>query len=597
MKRVLYIVGLSYRSFLEVYKFDKRTVTLIIAISVFSSLKTYFDIYLSKVIVDNIFGGDHQILYYALLALVVFKLLSSYFTAASSAKTARLTYKFNNKCDEELIDKIEGMELIAKEHPRFNADFPYLKYSKNQTYSLYLQFTQLIFKMLTLFIGLKYLFEIDTIFCFLAVLFGLLKGLLDLKPTKIRAKLNEDVQKKAVKYVYFYELLTSIRHQKELILYNAFNYFKQQWRRKKEEYDEIQMALVNVNNKVFIQQEGISIFFEALIIILFAYLISGESFTIGSYISLTMAVNITMFNFSSLIHEYAQMSENYVHYERVNQDSYYSNTYNKIKNEGNREFKINHNIIVSNLNFTYPNTENQALKEINLLINKGETVVILGDNGSGKSTLVKVLVGLYRTNIDSVFVDGISMKEFKSDSISEKCSVVFQDFIQYQTTIRDNIGIGDINNIENESRMNKVLKHVDIKMNNYKLETKVGLVYENAINLSGGQWQRLALSRFYFKENPEMAVFDEVTSALDPLTEVRLFNDIISYCKDITTIIISHRVGVAKKADKIIVMENGRIIEQGNHKQLLDNNGKYTEMWLSQKEWYQEEKEGEIIHG
>lgn len=588
MKRSMGTIALSYQSFAKVFAFNKVTVSFIIFVLVFNSISTYFGIFLTEKVVDSLFNGQLHLLYYSVIALVLFQIINIYLSTISTVKTTQLCNAFNNKCEEELIDILKDIDLIDKEDPKFNADFSYLRLIKAKTYELFMQFTQLCLKLVTLFIGLQFLFNVDMLFCILAVVFGIIKGLFDFRPIKVKIKLTEELQRKSIKHGYLYELMAGIKNQKELMIYRAFDFFKQKWKLEKEDYDQTQLHMQKINSKIYRIQEIMSILFNALIIIMFASLIKDKNFTLGSYVLITMAVNITISNFSSLINEFAQMSENYTHYEKVHHTAYYSEKYMKTKFEGTKEFKLQNQIKISNLYFTYPNSKNKALNGIDMIINKGDTIVILGENGSGKSTLVKVLLGLYQVNSNNVLIDEVPINQFDRNSIYKKVSVVFQDYIQYQTTIKDNIGIGDITHYQDNEHMYKVLQHVNIKLHNNDLETKVGFIEENSINLSGGQWQRLALSRFYFKKEPELAIFDEATSALDPITEVRLFNDILNYCEDITTIIISHRVGIASRADKIVVMEDGRVIEQGAHKELIENKGIYYNMWMTQKEWYQE---------
>lgn len=586
--RLFTLLRLSSRCFFEVYKFNKGIVLFSLLVLAVNSISTYFNIYLSKVIVDSLFGGSIQMFYYSLLALLSFQLISTYLSSLLSVKSVQLCNAFNNKCDAELIDSLESMDLIIKENPKFNGDFSYLRYIKGRTYEFYLQFTQVCLKVVMLCIGLQFLFDVHIVFSLLAVVFGIVKGLFNLKPVKWRARMNEELQRKTIKYIYLYELLTGIKNQRELMIYRVFDFFKQKWRAEKEDYDQAQIQMEKMNSKLYRQQEGMFIVFNVFIIMLFAFIVKDHYFTVGNYILITMAVGITISNFSAILEDFAQMSENQIHYKNLYESSYYSDTYMKAGHEGIEEFSIHQRMEVTGLSFTYPNSEQAALDRIDLTIEKGETVVILGENGSGKSTLVKVLLGLYQSAEDHVFIDGIPISRFNKKSIFDKTSIVFQDFIQYQTTIRDNVGISDIYEYQNDERMLKVLQHIDFKLQQSGLETKVGIVDEQAINLSGGQWQRLALSRFYFKQNPELAVFDEATSALDPLTEVRLFNDILSYCKDMTTVIISHRVGIARRADKILIMECGRIVEIGNHRELIEAKGIYYDMWMSQKEWYQD---------
>ena len=591
MRKVFSVLSLSFRSFKDVYIFSRYTVLFSTFVLIVTSINTYFNVYLSKLIVDTLFDKDLKVFYVSLVSMVIIQIFSNYFTSLSLIKNFQLSNAFNNRSDEEMIDKIQSIDLIHKENPKFNADLSYLQYIKGKTYELYIQFKEFILKIITLFIGIHFLFDVDLLFCVLAVSFGVIKGLFNVKPIKSRVKITEELQRDRVKYTYLYDLLISMVNQKELMIYRVYNHFKQKWKLQKEEYDQKQLQLEKINRRISAQQDFLMVLFNGIVIILFASLMTYKQLTMGDYLLITMAVSLTITNISLLIGDYARMYENSIHFSKISEeDSFYSD-YLRTNKDGEIEFQLSKSIEVKNLSFVYPNSSKEVLNDISLKINKGETVAILGENGSGKTTLAKILLGLYGTSHNHVYIDEIPMSLINKESVFRKTSVVFQDFIKYQTTLQDNIGISDIDNYQNENRMISALKIADIKALGHDLQTKLGIVFEGAVNLSGGQWQRLAIARFFFKENPDLAVFDEATSALDPLTEMRIFKDILSYCEDLTTIIISHRVGIARKADKVIVMENGRIIEQGTHKELIAQKNVYYHMWISQREWYQDDEE------
>lgn len=191
-------------------------------------------------------------------------------------------------------------------------------------------------------------------------------------------------------------------------------------------------------------------------------------------------------------------------------------------------------------------------------------ITILGENGSGKSTLIKLLLGLYQSKDDSIFYDGVSIRELDRTGMWEKTSAVFQDYIKYMTDVRDNIAVGNVAEANNTYKLHAVLEKVGLsKTFKHGLDTKLGMLEDSAVNLSGGQWQRLALSRVFVSDVHELVVFDEPTSALDPVSEVRLMDEILHYCQGKTVLMVSHRVGIAKRANRIFVIQGGRIAESG----------------------------------
>ncbi|MNO44614.1 putative multidrug resistance ABC transporter ATP-binding/permease protein YheI [compost metagenome] len=591
MKKITTTMRLSFKSFLEVYRFNPLSVTLSLSVLLFGVIRSYFELIISKGIVDNLFSGMYKSFYIYLIILVSLQMIANVLNYVSLMRGVRLTNEFLERTDFELINSLKRINLMTKEHPKFHSDFSYQRFASRKTYELYSQLIQFIFKAMTLAIGIHYLINIDILFVIMALICSLITGAIHLIPIKSKARLGEESERVAVKNAYLFELISGIKNQREMMVYRIFDYFREKWIREKRNYNHLQLKLTGINNKESFANEFVSIIFNASVLIIIALLMDNKNFTLGSYVSITMAIGLTVGNLSALIQQYAIMSENGYHLiKRLNFQNE-SLQQKKHWDDGTMDFSLQNEIEISKLSFSYPNSDRAALHDINFTIKKGETIVILGENGSGKSTLLKFILGLYESEMGCVKIDGVPIQRFDKESIFNKSSVIFQDYIQYQTTVRDNIAVGNIEQYQNDNKLKTALEYVGINKIITDLDKKVGFIDEDAINLSGGQWQRLALSRFYYKDNIELAVFDEATSSLDPLAEVKMFNDIFTYCQSITTVIISHRVGVARRADKIMVMKNGTILEQGTHHELIKEGGYYYEMWISQKEWYQDNKE------
>jgi len=253
------------------------------------------------------------------------------------------------------------------------------------------------------------------------------------------------------------------------------------------------------------------------------------------------------------------------------------------------DFQLKQGIEVIDLTFTYPNREEPALHKINLSIKKGEKIAIIGDNAAGKSTLIKLLLGLYQAPDNTIFYDGVEQKQLDVAGLWKSCGAIFQDFMKYKVSIQDNICLG--NERKDDQELYHLLEHLNIQ-DFYRLKnglsTKLGDIHEDSVDLSGGQWQRIALARLLHR-NLDLMVLDEPTSALDPNSEVKVFDDILELAKDKTLFIISHRIGIGKKVDRIYYMRQGSIIEQGTHQQLMDAKGEYYRTWERQSEWYNSE--------
>jgi len=225
-----------------------------------------------------------------------------------------------------------------------------------------------------------------------------------------------------------------------------------------------------------------------------------------------------------------------------------------------------------------------ALKNINLTIKQGETIAIVGENGSGKSTLAKVLLGLYPVEKGEVYILNEKIKDTKQDNIG----AAFQDYMQYPFTFRENVGFGFINKLYNDDEINLAAKQggAEVILDELGIEkvlTKT--MIDDGAELSGGQWQRIAISRANMNQKPIM-IFDEPAAKLDPIAELRQFTKIQQVLKGRTAILISHRIGFAKLAGRILVVKEGEIIEDGTHEELVANNGEYKKMLEEQTQWY-----------
>lgn len=246
-------------------------------------------------------------------------------------------------------------------------------------------------------------------------------------------------------------------------------------------------------------------------------------------------------------------------------------------------------ITFKNVTFSYPNSDAQVLKNINLHIDQGEKIAVVGDNGSGKSTFISLLCGMFDPNEGTIDVGGVNATQnpaFARNSIS----VVFQDFAQYEATLRENITISDKNRNASDEEIMQLLRSINaqdvIRKQPQGLDEMVGSFSDKANNLSGGQWQKISIARAAYRQNAKIMILDEPTSALDPVAEAQLYRNFAQLTGDKTTLLISHRLGITPIVDRILVFHDGRIVEDGSHKQLMAQNGHYAQMYRAQAQWY-----------
>jgi ATP-binding cassette subfamily B protein len=250
---------------------------------------------------------------------------------------------------------------------------------------------------------------------------------------------------------------------------------------------------------------------------------------------------------------------------------------------------ITHGIAFRNVSFSYPDHDEPVLSNINLHIKPGETLALVGANGAGKTTLIKLLTRLYDPTEGSILLDGVDLRDYDINDLRACIGVIFQDFMHYHTTARENIGFGQIDAMEDEPRIVSASVRggadevIDALPHQY--DTMLGRWFDQGRELSGGQWQKIALARAFMRDS-EILVLDEPTAALDAEREYEIFQRFRELTQGKTALLISHRFSTVRMADRIIVLKDGQLIEQGTHQELLELNGDYARLFNMQAEGY-----------
>lgn len=245
-------------------------------------------------------------------------------------------------------------------------------------------------------------------------------------------------------------------------------------------------------------------------------------------------------------------------------------------------------IKVKQLSFSYPGRKTPAVSNLSFTIKRNEVVAIVGNNGSGKTTLVKLLTGLYQAQKGQIYYGRQNLRSLDPEEFYKQISFVSQDFIKYELTVRENIGIGDWKQMENTDKIYMLLHQVGLET--FISQASVNQLLGNEFGgreLSVGQWQKLAIARGMMKDS-SVIFLDEPTAALDPLMETKVLKMFLKIAREKTAIIVSHRIGICKEVDKIIVMKEGKIAEIGNHEELLAEKGEYYRLYTMQQKWYEE---------
>ncbi len=246
---------------------------------------------------------------------------------------------------------------------------------------------------------------------------------------------------------------------------------------------------------------------------------------------------------------------------------------------------------IENVSFTYPGASKPAVSNLSMALRPGTSLAIVGENGSGKTTLIKLITRLYEPTEGTIRLDGLELAEWDIETLRKRVGVIFQDFGRYQFSVGENIGAGDVRHIEDSERWSDAAERgmaapfIEDLPEGYS--TQLGRWFKGGRELSGGQWQKVALSRAFMRSDADILVLDEPTAAMDAASEASIFEHFRQMSRDKMTILISHRFSTVRKADHIIVLEHGEIRESGNHESLMAEDGQYAQLFRLQAEGYQ----------
>jgi ATP-binding cassette subfamily B protein len=251
---------------------------------------------------------------------------------------------------------------------------------------------------------------------------------------------------------------------------------------------------------------------------------------------------------------------------------------------------IREGVEFNNVSFRYPGSDRLVLRNLSFVLRPGETVAVVGENGAGKTTLVKLLARFYDPTEGSILLDGKDLREYDLEDLHRHIGVIFQDFVHYDLSVRENIGFGQIEFLDDQQRIVRAAdqggSHSVIDKLPKKFETILGRTFDEGVDLSGGEWQKLALSRAFMREGAQVLILDEPTAALDALAEYEMYSRFADLTAGKMTIFISHRFSTVRVANHILVMQEGSVIEEGAHDELMGLDGLYTKMFNAQAERY-----------
>lgn len=574
-----------------VFKTKPFYIIYILICTILQSFNSIISIFIVPLIINMIeTKTEFKYIFILLISIFIYRMVvDSFINFTSSNYALKTEIDLKKSIQQQLFEKAINMDLEKYDNPEFYNDFIIINSEMDNVLTNILSnFRTIIYSCITTLGSVAIILNLD-LFCLIFVVISLsLSYLLSLKGNKMvfNRRMETRVTDRKVSYInrifYFKEYATDIR------LTSIYNKFIKDYKQCIDEIKEVDIKyglkfmFLNFFNQFFLN----TLMYNGFLTIYLVYnVLVLQSITVAGFFGIYNAINYINSDFWNLIMLFPQFKQYEGYIEKyktfINTTPIIQNKINALKI--NSSFK---SLELKNISFEY-NENNRILKNINMTINKGQKIAIVGSNGAGKSTLIKLILRLYDPSGGNIFYNNIDIKDLDLQYYRNLFSVVFQDFKLFAFTVSENIIMDEL---EDYSKVNKVLDICGLKDKVQNMTDGVNsLLYKEFSNsgiiLSGGEEQKIAIARAFAK-NSDLIIMDEPTSSLDPISEYNLNKTILEQCKDKTVIFISHRLSTTVMADKIYMLEDGKIIESGTHKELLSKDGKYAELFKIQVSKY-----------
>ena len=561
--------------------------------SLVSASLNIMNVYFMKRIIDILsgVGGDRQDLYVAISVYGGIFLLLFFVGALSHIIYNSIKEKAFMNFDMTILNKMKHIPIEFLDSSSGQDFLMYARCANENSVYMFFNILSIITGIYTFVISVSIIAEFSWLFA-LILIFMVIPGII---LSYVVKKRRYQYQFKSAysnrKLSYYYAMLTSDWASKDIRIYNLSAPIKKRYEEERKSYEK-GIKKLDINRLIFsvasvlIEQGGVVLFTIYLL-----YKAYYSQITVGDvtmYIGYSVSMRAAFAGILSTITSGFQDSQLVMgaYFELMAMECKSENT-----SDTKRKLEAFESLEFENVYFKYPHTENYILQGVSFRIYKGDKLSIVGINGAGKSTIVKLMLGLYDIESGDIRINGYSMSDYDMQEIRNMFSVLFQNFMKYPLTFRENIGLSDYQRMENDEEIYHSMERgginedITVKLPQGIDSNMTREFDDEGVELSKGQWQKVAISRAYFKK-ADVIVFDEPSSALDAESEDRVFENFKDISKNKTGIMISHRISSSKIASKVIVLDGGKIVEMGDHEELLRANGLYAKLYNLQKQKY-----------
>ena len=580
-------LALYVKSILYLWKTSPFNVLILIVTIPIQALLPSLSLYIANILINRMNNLSQQLLFLLLGVWGVAFLLNNIFTPLTTMIQGKLTDDLTYTLNCDIMKKSEEIQTIDYfEDNNFYNDIQLLSSEASWRPVNLLVFGTSIISNTILFISMLVIFaSFHPVIALLMLLVLVPQGLISYSLQQQAFEVLVSNSEESRKLEYYSQVLLSSEAIKDVRLYNLYNFFMKKYT---QSFSSIKRNIQKTRLKKF-NSSVIFLILTALLsvgsFIYIIYSIKVGQLGIGAVMlfssSIVYAINSMsrLIEDSSLLYDTLLYMEKFFKFIALPSDSKSATVAVPSSIE---------KIDFVDVSFKYPTNENYALKHISFSVNKGEMIAIVGENGAGKTTLIKLLTRFYNIEEGELLINNISISNFDPEKFRENVSAIFQDFSKFDLTLRENVGISNIQEINADDQILKALEDSGFESSLSDLNTILGKKFDHSRDLSGGQWQKVALARAFFSHSP-ILILDEPTAALDARTEYELFEKFLKLTEGKTVFFITHRLSSVRQADKILLLRNGRIEGFDKHDALMKTNKYYEELYTMQSSLYYKE--------